>query len=138
MDFCRSQGLTRVGVLATKGTVSSGAYKTVFESAGIEYVTCTPEEQEIISDVIYNKIKKGITPEPSEFMSVANALKARGCEAIVLGCTELSILKRTLGLPPEFIDSLEVLALCSIRLCGKEPVGFDEALMKFYPERNDI
>ena len=136
--FCKSRELSKVGVLATRGTTFSGAYETVFKKAGIVYETCNEAEQRIISDVIYNYIKKGIIPEKKLFAGVAEAMFSRGCEAVVLGCTELSLLKRSYGLGAEFIDSLEVLALSAIRMCGKEATGFDSELMKFHPERKNI
>lgn len=136
--FCKARGLSKVGVLATRGTASSGAYKTVFENANIDYETCNEQEQKIISDVIYNYIKKGIIPPKALFEGVADAMFSRGCEAVVLGCTELSLLKKSYCLGTEFIDSLEVLALSAIRICGKEAIGFDSELMKFHPERKNI
>ena len=55
---------------------------------------------------------------------VVDSLRSRGCEKIVLGCTELSLIKK-LGLDDEFfVDSLDVLAHRTILACGKTPVGF--------------
>ena len=136
VSFCAQQGFRRVGVLATEGTVASGAYKNAFTAAGIEYLTCGANEQAIINDIIYGKIKKNITPSREELNRVAASLTDRGCEAIILGCTELSLLKKEFGLDEPFIDSLEVLAASAIRLCRKTLCGFDSALMKFSPERN--
>lgn len=138
VDFCRFCEYTKVGVISTGGTAASGAYKDVIESAGIEYDTCTPEEQQIITDIIYNEIKRGKRPNVEKFMSVANAMRERGAQAIVLGCTELSILKRNYELGDGFVDSLEVLAATAIRLLGKEPVGFESSLMNFTPRKEDI
>ena len=136
VSFCAKRKLKRVGVLATEGTVASGAYRNAFSAAGIEYLTCTPEEQAVINDIIYGKIKKNIIPDRDSFDKIAKALTDKGCEAIILGCTELSLLKKSFSLDGIFIDSLEVLATSAIRLCGKEPCGFDSALMNFFPERN--
>ena len=132
-DFCVSRGIKCVGVLATEGTASSGAYETVLQERGIKYLTCSPEDQAIVSDMIYGKIKQGIMPDPTEFFRITNALRARGAETVILGCTELSLLKKAYGLGEEFTDSLEVLALSAIRLCGKEPFGFGPLLSKFIP-----
>ena len=52
-------------------------------------------------------------------------LAAQGCDRAVLGCTELSLIKRDYGLDDFFIDSTEVLAKATIEACGKTPVGFD-------------
>ncbi len=132
--FCKRNGIKKVGILATEGTVSSGAYSSVFELAGIECITPDESGQAVISDIIYEQIKKGKEPDMKSFFEVADKLSSNGCEKIILGCTELSLLKRHNVLDNEtYIDSLEVLAYSAIKLCGKEPVGFDERLMSFRP-----
>ena len=68
-------------------------------------------------------------------MSVCDALRERGCERIILGCTELSLIKKEFSLSDFFIDSLEVLALAAIKRCGKQPTGFDKPLMNFYEKK---
>ena len=74
--------------------------------------------------IIYESIKQNKPVDMEAFMLVANALCARGCERLVLGCTELSLLKKQ-GLSDElFVDSLDVLAYKTILACGKTPVGF--------------
>ena len=132
--FCKAQGYKKVGVLSTKGTALSGAYRSVFEKEGIEHIPCTDAEQDYISDVIYNNIKKGMLPEKEKFVSVCQGLYDRGCETIVLGCTELSILKAGFELDAGFVDSLDVLALIALRLCNKEPCGFSAPLMNYCPD----
>ena len=131
--FCRYLGVKKVGVLATEGTTASGAYKNILSAMGIEYVTCENEEQEIITDIIYEKIKKGEPANIGLFLRVVDKLKALGCEKIILGCTELSLLKRNYKLGSDFIDSMEVLAASAIKLCGKETIGFDTELESFTP-----
>ncbi len=130
--FCRRAGYSRVGLLATEGTVVSGAYDSVFKLASVECAVPTREGQDIISDIIYNQIKKGKEPNIDAFSAVADKLYESGCDAIVLGCTELSLLKRSERLKNKgFVDSLEVLAYSAIKMCGATPVGFDDALMNF-------
>lgn len=131
-SFCAYEKLDRVAVLATEGTIRSGAYADVFAEHEIEIVALTDDEQQIITDTIFNEIKKGISPSIERFMSVCDALVKRGAEKIILGCTELSLIKKERKLGEKFIDSLEVLALAAITRCNKTPVGFDEPLMNFY------
>jgi aspartate racemase len=132
--FCKRNGIKKVGVLATEGTVCSNAYSSVFELAEIECVTPDNSSQKIISDIIYSQIKKGKAPDMQSFFAVADELRDKGCQRIILGCTELSLLKRSGALDSDiYIDSLEVLAYSAIKLCGKEPIGFDEMLMSFRP-----
>lgn len=132
--FCRREGVRRAGILATEGTVLSGAYSQIFGLAGMECISPDEQGQREVTDMIYGQIKKGVMPSAEALAAVANGLRARGCDKIILGCTELSLLKRSGALEDEwFIDSLEVLAYSAIRLCGKTPVGFDPRLMQFKP-----
>lgn len=137
VSFCKQSGVQRIGVLATEGTVASGAYESVCAREGIEYLTCTPREQALISHVIYGQIKQGLPPDRDSLDTVAASLRARGCERIVLGCTELSLIKKCWCPGEDFLDSMEVLACAAIRACGKEPVGFSPALLKFQPMKGN-
>jgi aspartate racemase len=132
--FCAHEGVLRVGVLATEGTSASGAYSRVFSRKGIAIEELTEDEQAIISRTIFDEIKSGKSPSLDDFFKVCDALMQRGCQRLILGCTELSLIKKNNHLPPYFIDSLEILALAAISSSGKEPTGFDSALMKFYGE----
>lgn len=130
--FCKSEGVKKVGVLATKGTMTSGAYRDVFEKQGLDIEPLTDGEQDIISSIIFDQIKSGKEPCLNDFLQVCDRLMERGCQRIILGCTELSLIKKNYHLPPYFIDSLELLALEAIRRCEREPVGFDTPIMIFY------
>ncbi len=131
VEFCRSLGLKKVGLLATEGTVTSRAYETALKEVGIECAIPSESGQAIVSDIIYGQIKKGLAPNIDAFLEVVDELRTDGCERMILGCTELSLLKRNHLPGNDFIDSLEVLALSAIRLCQKEPKNFDAELMSF-------
>ena len=135
VDFCVQNDMRTVGVLATEGTVASGAYQRACEKVGVGYLTCNAQDQAVISDMIYHQIKKGRIPDLVAFSDIVERLRQRGAEAVILGCTELSLLKKKAGNMPDWIDSMEVLACAAIRLCGGKPTGFDERLMKFIPRK---
>lgn len=117
-------GVETFGLLATVGTIKAGAYERFCAPRGLACITPTKEEQAIISDIIYGQIKQNKPIDKSAFERVVSSLRSRGCEKIVLGCTELSLLKKE-GLDDElFVDSLDVLAYRTILACGKTPVGF--------------
>lgn len=121
----KKRGVGTFGLLATEGTVQSGAYHRVCEELGITCLTPTKEEQDAITKIIYGAIKQNKPVDKEAFLRVADSLSARGCERLVLGCTELSLLKAQGLCDARFIDSLDVLAYRTILSCGKEPVGFD-------------
>ncbi len=133
VDFCRHVGASTVGVLATEGTVASGAYDSICREVGLVCLTPTKEEQSVISCIIYEQIKRGQAPDLDAFSRVADSLLARGCDRLILGCTELSLLNKYAELNRPYVDSLAVLAYSAIRLCGKEPIGFSAELMTFAP-----
>lgn len=117
-------GVTTFGLLATIGTIQSGAYERFCVGRGLTCVTPTEAEQAIISDIIFGQIKQNKPIDMVAFERVVNSLCSRGCERIVLGCTELSLIKKQ-GLDEDlFVDSLDVLAYRTILACGKTPVGF--------------
>jgi aspartate racemase len=121
-------GTHRFGLLATEGTIKSRAYENLCADYGLTCIKPTAEEQAVISSIIYDSVKRNKPVDLQAFLSVADSLCARGCEKLVLGCTELSLIKRQYPLPPYYIDSLDVLADSTIRACGKTPVGFDFTL----------
>ncbi len=131
-SFCSFEGLSRVAVLATEGTIASGAYADVFSARGIEIMSLEREEQALITKIIFDQIKKCLPPDIKAFRALAKKLTNGGAERIILGCTELSLLKNKIPDDLCFIDSLEVLALCAIERCGKQPVHFDAPLMNYY------
>lgn len=119
-----SLGIRRFGLLATDGTVHSGSYQRLCAAKGLECRTPNAADQAIVTSIIYDRIKQNKPVDQTAFLQVADRLRSEGCERLVLGCTELSLLKRN-GLDDAlFTDSLEVLAYRTILACKKTPIGF--------------
>lgn len=123
--YLKRSGAKKACILATEGTISSGSYQRVLEENGIEWETPDEDGKRALMDIIYGDVKGGVIPPPEKLYAVAEPLFERGCDRAILGCTELSLLKRSLKGDPRFVDSLEVLAYVSILLMGHEP-KFDE------------
>lgn len=113
-------GCTRVGIMATEGTVATGAYQKYCGELGLPCEVPSREGQDRLNRLIYGDIKPGREPDMDSFFTVGRELMERGCDRIILGCTELSLLKRDHDLGPVYIDSLETLAFEAIKACGKE------------------
>lgn len=113
-------GCTKVGIMATEGTVASGTYQKYCDAVGLPWEVPSREGQDRLNRVIYEEIKSGKEPDMDSFHLVGRELTERGCDRIVLGCTELSLLCRDHELGPLYIDSLETLAFEAIKACGKE------------------
>lgn len=123
--LAQSRGIQKLGIMATSGTVLSGTYQKVCAACGVEAVLPCEASQQVLMDIIYKDIKTAKSPDMNAFLSVAAELYANGAEAIVLGCTELSLIQGLENYPSfRFIDSLHVLAFRAIQACGKKPCGF--------------
>ena len=136
--LCALEGIHKVGVLATEGTIRSGAYRDIFNTYKIEIADLDENEQAFITETIFDRIKSGQDADIDKFISLCNALLVEGCERVILGCTELSLIKKEYPLPAEVIDSLEVLCISALKQCNKTPIGFDESLMKLYNAEKGI
>lgn len=110
--------INKIGVLATNGTVRTNIYDTEAKNSSIEVVYPNSKHQDLVMDVIYDGIKGAKGAKISDLEEVIEELKSEKCEAVVLGCTELSVLFE--GDPDSYIiDALHPLARRAIILSGK-------------------
>lgn len=116
----KKQGIKKVCILATDGTINSQLYQDVCKKHNVDFITPNPRQQKIVMDIIYNYIKKGIELPPNFFNDFISEFSGM-CDGFILGCTELSILKNNYNLSDDtFIDSLKVLAHKTIQESGKK------------------
>ncbi|MEO6018924.1 MAG: amino acid racemase [Knoellia sp.] len=112
-------GLTSVGILATDGTLRAETYTRAAEAAGLTVVVPDDVAQKDVMSMIYDGVKAGMPVERERFDAAVAHLRAKGAGAIVLGCTELSILQTDLRVDePDVIDSLDALAARTVTLAG--------------------
>lgn len=117
----KEAGITKAGIMATDGTINSKIFQKEIEDAGLEAVLPDEANQKKIMKMIYEDVKAGKTPALEEFLAVKDHfVKEKKAQAIILGCTELSLLKKAYDLGSGVIDSLEVLAKEAVLTCGKE------------------
>ncbi|MBR2407869.1 MAG: amino acid racemase [Lachnospiraceae bacterium] len=117
-SYLKKNGIEKVGIMATDGTIKSRLFQQECGLLGIDCVTPEPEYQKDVMHLIYNNVKAGLPVETERFRAVQKNLKEQGAQVILLGCTELSIMKRDNKLDAGFLDVLDVLAKRSVELCG--------------------
>lgn len=115
----KENGIRKVGIMATDGTVRSGIFHRELIAQGLEPVVPDDKGQENVMHLIFQNIKAGKPAEMERFHDAAASLRRHGAEAIILGCTELSLIKRDNTIGAGFIDAMEVLAQQSVLTCGK-------------------
>ena len=114
----KRKGIDSVGIMATNGTVESQVLQKEFQKNGIHVVLPSKRAQEQVMDIIYNQIKAGKQVNLEEFYSVGEELKSFGAQINIIGCTELSLIKKEQNIGSDYIDVLEELAKDTIRFCG--------------------
>ncbi len=115
----KENGIRKVGIMATDGTVRSGIFHRELEKQGLTPLVPGKAAQADVMHLIFNNVKAGVPAEMDRFFCTARDLKAQGAEAIILGCTELSLIKRDHEIGAGFLDAMEVLAQQSVLCCGK-------------------
>jgi len=113
-------GAHKVAILATDGTIHSKVYQTALMEEGIEPVIPDAQTQKMVMSVIYDGVKSGKDVSQEEWKKIEESVFALNCDRVILGCTELSVINKNLGLGNQYIDSLIVLAETSIIRCGYE------------------
>ena len=117
-DEAAARGFRRVGLTGTRWLVQSDVYPTQLESRGIEYVRPTADEREAINRIIFGELVKGnFRPEAiATFQKTMERMKGEGCDAVVLGCTEIPLLMDDSNSPLPTLDSTRLLAKAAVRL----------------------
>ena len=111
--FVASRNHKKIGLLATSGTLQGKFFHHGFDAVGISVVQPCDEEQKALMDIIYD-LKSGKATLPGVLEGIASNLHKNGAEAIVLGCTELSLLSKGHG---DYIDTMMVLAKAALAAC---------------------
>ncbi|GHU85215.1 aspartate racemase [Clostridia bacterium] len=110
----------KVGIMATTGTVSTGLFQNALKKVGLSYLIPDDERQNKIMEVIYNDIKAGEKTTEKEFLKLVDWFFESRCDRVVLGCTELSVLKSAFLLDARFVDALDVTAKFVIKHFDKK------------------
>jgi aspartate racemase len=101
VEAIQDAGLRSVGLLGTMFTMRERFFLDGLERAGISPLVPEPRDQPQLHHVIFQELCRGeIRPESQRcFLNVAESLRRRGAEGIILGCTEIPLL-----LKPEHSD----------------------------------
>ena len=93
-EVLQAKGITKVGLLGTKYTMTQAFYKDKLTEAGIAVVIPDEAGVEMVNDVIYNELCLGqIRQESKEkFLKIIEELEHKGAQGVILGCTEIGLL----------------------------------------------
>jgi len=113
----------RLGLTGTRYLVESEVYPEKLGARGIEHVRPAPDEREEIDRIIMDELVYGIfRPEAvAAFQRVIARMKDAGCDAVVLGCTEIPLIVNDSNAPLPTLDSTRLLARAALRRAVEAP-----------------
>jgi aspartate racemase len=111
------RGMRRIGLLGTHWLVASEVYPQALRGHGLEFVRPPPADCAEVGRLIMEELVCGIrTPQQVPFLTrVIAGLQAQGCDAVVLGCTELPLVLDDGNSPLPTLDSTRLLARAALR-----------------------
>jgi aspartate racemase len=111
------RGFRRLGLTGTRWLVDSEVYPQALAPLGIEYVRPSVEERDELNRIIMDELVCSVF-EPASLaylQQVIEGLKAQGCDAVVLGCTELPLIVDDGNSALPTLDSTRSLARAALR-----------------------
>lgn len=107
------------GLMATSGTIESRLFQRIFEGHDCKLVIPSGEGQRDVMHVIYENVKANRPVEMERFREVSKELREAGAEVIILGCTELSVVRENYPIGAGFLDAMQLMAKCAVESCGQ-------------------
>ncbi len=116
-DEAVARGLRCLGLIGTRWLVDSEVYPEKLAARGLAYVRPTNAEREEINRIIMDELVYGIfKPEAvASHQRVMRRMKDAGCDAVVLGCTEIPLIMNDDNSPLPTLDSTRLLARAALR-----------------------
>jgi aspartate racemase len=111
-----ARGLRRLGITGTRWLVESDVYPQKLTARGIGYVCPGTEEIAVVNCIIMDELVYGaFKPESTAYLAhVIEGLKVQGCDAVVLGCTEIPLVIEDSNSPLPTLDSTRLLARAAL------------------------
>ena len=104
----KRRGFVKVGLLAAPTTIFAGVYQTEFLNQGVQFELPDNGQFETLSEIIGQVIGGEFKAPKAKLLKIADSLKKKKVEAIVLGCTELPLVfPKNYSLP--VLNTLEIL-----------------------------
>jgi aspartate racemase len=107
----------KIGILGTKFLMEGPVYPNKFNERKISFIIPTEDQRNKINSIIFNELVYGIIYEESRtfFMDVIDDLKSKGCDSVVLGCTEIPLIVFPGESSLPTLDSTRILARAALK-----------------------
>ena len=115
-EQARVEGFQKLGVTGTAYLMTGPVYPAALGRFGIDQVIPEPAARSEINRIIFDELVKGVFTDDAKryFAGVFADLRERGCDAVVMGCTEIPILMDGVDTPLPTLDSTRILARAAL------------------------
>ena len=115
-DAAAARGWSQLGILGTRFLMDGNVYREVLSARSIEALTPPSAEQDKINSFIFEELVKGILKSSTReyFKTVVADLADRGCDAVVMGCTEIPLILGPEDTEVPLLDSTRLLARAAL------------------------
>ena len=117
-EALKNDGIKKVGLLGTAFTMQQDFYKNrLIEKFDLDVQVPNEEEIQIVHKIIYEELCLGKIEEDSknEYIKIIENLVKDGCEAIILGCTEIGLLVEQKDASVPLYDTAEIHAKAAVK-----------------------
>jgi aspartate racemase len=111
------RGFRRLGLTGTRWLVDSEVYPEKLAARGLVCMRPNDAERDDIQRIIMDELVYGVfKPEAvARFQQVIGRMKDEGCDAVILGCTEIPLIIDETNSPLPLLDSTRLLARAALR-----------------------
>jgi len=111
------RGYRRLGILGTCWLLSSDVYPQQLAARGLEWILPGPAERDEINRIIMDELVYGVSRVQAilYFQRVIGRMRDKGCDAVVLGCTEIPLIMDDANCALPTLDSTRLLARAALR-----------------------
>jgi aspartate racemase len=123
-DAVKRRGITTVGLLGTRFTMSEDFYRGRLEQRhSLRVVVPSETERTLVDDVIFRELCVGNIRDDSRdrYLGIIEGLAENGAEGVILGCTEISLLVRQGDTPTQLFDTTEIHARKAVEWALEAP-----------------
>ena len=115
-QHAQAQGFNTLAITGTKYLMTGPVYPDAMSQLGIACRIPGEADRETIDRIIFKELVNGVFREESRrfFNGIFEEMKAQGCDAAVLGCTEIPLLVRPEDCPLPVLDSTRLLARAAL------------------------
>lgn len=127
-DEAVARGFRRLGLTGTHWLVASEVYPERLRARGLECVRPSDAERDEMGRLILGELVYGVFKPATvaRFQAIVRNLQGKGCDAVILGCTEIPLILDDTISPLPTLDSTRLLARAALRRALAGPVETHE------------